>query len=252
MRANIGFLALVLSALALPVHGQTVDVKARDRVIQPQVQRIQRATEVAPSYFRKLASEHDFVGIVQVEDINYERVQGRPESGRAMLEVLVAYKRPGEARTGRIIVQEKGVGPETCYYPEPLFEGPRYLAFLDVDDVEQQIYNGTAPDCQLPVMVTKDMGYALVYPIDRYKLSDESMVQELTFTDPHAWFDLADLSGVEKQWLEDYFDAELRDGSLVYTRGIQAESLHRMLFPERFGEGEGNDDDQPATGESNQ
>lgn len=190
-----------------------------------------------------LAAEADVVAIVRVEDTDYEYARGFPRSGFALLRVLIGYK---GANSGDLIeVPEEGLDDDACYFPQlGLFqvEGRRFLTFLKRKGKDS--YIGTAPTCRLPVLVTAQSAYALLYPIDGATIeSPETVVETLSFADPAAYVDGSDLTSERLRELVEDYGAERVDNdpltprseTYVYTRGIPMPKL-RALMADGLGE----------------
>lgn len=201
----------------------------------------------------ELAAGADFIGIVQVNDREYETVREIPSEGFAILRVLVTYRHPGEVREtpGSVQVYEKGFERDTCYYPERRNEGRRYLVFLQErtgktpDGKPKEGYEGSRPGCMIPVFVTADNQYALRYPVPGVEITDRDLVRDLVFADPDAFVEPGvDLSYtradymVEQGWLK-----KADNDRYVYTRGVYLEEARGLmdLGADRRENGEGGD-----------
>lgn len=183
----------------------------------------------------ELAAEHDLVAITQQIDINYDMVRDFPKEGHGLLRVLIAYK--GTERGELIEVREKGLEPFRCYYPDFENEGNRYLVFLNKTEDDQ--YQGVKPTCQLPLLVTADNAYALLYPVAGVAV-DSSLASRQTYADPAAYLMMDDLT---HEWIdqqleagyirvEDDHDYALGPERVIYTQGIDVTSLRGLLFPD--------------------
>lgn len=189
-----------------------------------------------------LAQTHDFVGIVQVDSIDYAHVRGFPKLGQANLRVVIPYK--GGLQEGTFItVKEEGLEPENCYYPDILAsEGARFLAFLNkAEDTDH--YEGSKPACQLPILVNQHAQYALRYPIDGIELNAE-LAQDMMFHDPYAWEDISEATTTRIAELkEKYFAVEPATSSddpfappvteLRYSKGIPIWDVRPLIFGDR-------------------
>lgn len=178
------------------------------------------------------AQESDFIGVVQVANIQYKTVRKFPVKGEAELDILISYKRAEALEKGaeRITVKAEGLDDNQCYYRDVENEGARYLVFLNYDGKDE--FTGLKPACALPVLVTDDAGYALLYPMLGLMLEDESLVKNLTFTDPYAWIDLSPFTRDKVQYLKDYYHIEVDEyeDKGLYTRGIPLADVRSHLL----------------------
>ncbi len=186
----------------------------------------------------ELAAGADFIGIVQVDDREYETVRDIPSKGFANLRVLVTYRHPGEVREapGSVQVHEEGFEEDACYYPERQNEGRRYLVFLQErtgtkpDGQEREGYEGSRPGCMMPVLVTAENRYALRYPVPGVDWPRD-VVRNLVFADPDAFVEAGvDISYtradymVENGWLR-----RADDDRYVYTKGVYLRDARRLM-----------------------
>lgn len=187
----------------------------------------------------QLAAGADFIGIVQVNDTEYETVRDLPSEGFAALRVLVTYRHPGDLREtpGSVNIHEEGFDKDTCYFPERRNEGQRYLAFLQKrtgkteDGKKKEGYEGSRPGCMIPVFVTADNRYALRYPVPGIDIGNPDLVRNLVYADPDAFVEPgADLNFtrvdymVEQGWLK-----QADDDRYVYTRGVYLKDARRLM-----------------------
>ncbi len=150
----------------------------------------------------------DIIAIVQVVDTEYRKVRGMPVEGFARLKVLVSYRMPKSLEDQPFLeVHAKGFGHDQCYYPEFANEGARLLAFLQVDDKGK--LKGTRPSCALPVYVTRDAGYGLLYPIGGLEITNMHLVKNCDFTDPYAWQPMEMLTSQQIERLVDEYAIQL-------------------------------------------
>lgn len=190
----------------------------------------QKAT-AEPKTLAELARGADFIGLVQVQSLDYERVRGLPSKGFALLRTLIVYRHPGDPweKPEFIRVHEKGFGDRKCYYPQRWNEGHRYLVFLE--QRKQGGLKGIAPYCKLPVLVTDSFHYALRYPVPGVEIRDRSVVQTLSFTDPDAYVDPGDnipYSRAEAFRQKGYLEPAGEQG-LVFTRGIPISDVRHLM-----------------------
>lgn len=203
-----------------------------------------------------LASEADFIGIVQVDATEYETVRDQPSEGFAILRVLVTYRHPGEVLEApeSLDVYEDGFGNDACYYPERQNEGRRYLAFLkertgkDDQGEEKTGYRGMKPGCMLPVLIAADNRFALLFPVPGVDIQDRSVIRKIDFADPDAFV----IAGEEMRYTEVEYMAEhnwLRkadDDRHVYTTGIYLSDARRLMNLD--GDGEADPSDEKSDG----
>ena len=184
----------------------------------------------------KLAETADLIAIVRVEDTYYEKIRSFPSKGQANLRVLIPYQ--GSSRGDLVVVTEEGLAADACYYPEVgpfVREGQRFLVFLN--KTPKSSYRGRAPGCRIPVLVTDDAQYAMIYPIPGVAIADLSLVEELTFSDPAAFVDATESTFAQLDELINYYRARLVEADsiepgraiYVYTRGIPISKLRAML-----------------------
>lgn len=215
---HIGMLeSIVALVLCMPAQGQEV-------------------TETATT-FARLAEQADLIAIVRVETTQYEKTRSFPSKGNANLRVLIPYK--GIKRDELVVVTEEGLEEDACYYPEVgpfVREGQRFLVFLN--QLPKSVYRGRAPGCRIPVLVTNESRYAVVYPIPGLTVADLSLVEELIFSDPAAFVDATESTFAQKKELTEFYQARLIEPDsmepgreiYVYTRGILITSLRNLMF----------------------
>ncbi|MDX1569249.1 MAG: hypothetical protein R3200_02100 [Xanthomonadales bacterium] len=195
------------------------------------------AAHGAPS-LAELADEADLIAVVRVEQVDYEKTRSFPSSGSAFLEILIPYK--GDvARGDWIEVKEQGLAESACYYPEPdpfVFEGARFLVLLRADPKEEEVYRGVAPACRIPVLVTSENRYAVLYPVKGLDLPEE-LAERQTYADPAAVVDATDFTRAQIEELETDYQAEpvergpFEPNNLLYTytRGIPLGEVRRLM-----------------------
>lgn len=229
-------LILLLCGLYIATAGaQSTDENSQASTEEPSEQASSEPT------LASLASEADFIGVVQVDTTEYETVRDLPSEGFAILRVLVAYRHPGEVldAPGSIDVFEDGFGKDACYYPERQNEGRRYLAFLkertgkDEQGKEKSGYRGMKPGCMLPVLIAADNRFALRFPVPGVDIQDRSVIRKIDFADPDAFV----IGGrevsythveymVEQNWMR-----KADDDRYVYTTGIYLSDARRLMNP---------------------
>lgn len=181
-----------------------------------------------------LAREADFIGLVQVQAVDYEKVRSLPSKGYAILNTLVVYRHPGEALQipRNIQVFAQGFSDDACYYPERWNEGRRFLVFLDKR--KKGGFQGARPYCMLPVLVTDRLRYALRYPIPGIRLTDTSVVREFEFRDPDAYVKPGtDITYSQANAFRDQGYLErTADNRHLFTYGIPVDEVRRLMFGE--------------------
>ena len=187
--------------------------------------------------FAEMAEKADLIAIVRVEVTEYQKTRDFPSKGHANLRVLIAYK--GIKRDELVVVTEEGLADDGCYYPEVgpfVREGQRFLVFLK--KAPKDVYRGHAPGCRIPVLVTSDSAYAMLYPIPGVTISKPELVTELSYSDPAAFVDATESTFVQKDELTGFYQArQVEQDSIepgreiyVYTRGIPIINLRSMMF----------------------
>jgi hypothetical protein len=204
--------------------------------VQAQGQEVTKTTTT----LARLAEKADLIAIVRVDTTQYEKTRSFPSRGFADLRVLIPYK--GIKRDELVAVTEEGLDADACYYPEVgpfVREGQRFLVFLK--KASKSVYVGRAPGCRIPVLVSNDSQYAMVYPIPGVTVSDLSLVEELTFSDPAAFVDATESTFAQKDELTSFYQARLVEPDnmapgreiYVYTRGIPITSLRNMMSSQK-------------------
>ncbi len=161
------------------------------------------------------SKQADLIAVVQVIDTEYRKVRGMPVEGFARLEVLISYRMPKALKDKPFIeVHAKGFGYDQCYYPEFANEGARLLVFLQVDDKGK--IRGMRPSCALPVYVTQNSGYALLYPIGGLEITNMQLVKDCIFTDPYAWQPMEMLTSQQIERLVDEYAIEIDSANQRY------------------------------------
>jgi len=179
----------------------------------------------------QLASESELVALIQLERLNYERRRGFPVGGHAWVDVLIRYKT--DDPIDRLRVQEAGLGPDRCYFPDvPLWqELPRYLVFLH--RAGRGDFTGHRGGCMLEVLVTAEHRYAVRWPQDGLVLKDDELelVETLEFIGPGATIEGAELTSLRREALiRDYAMEEAEGRALRYTRGIPLEIFREHII----------------------
>lgn len=145
--------------------------------------------EITPVSLSELAMKADIVAVAQVKDTGYEYAHSYPNEGSAYLKILIAYKLNNPVEE-IVEVYEKGLHPNECYFENPTVfeEGRRYLVFFRLDPEDPEIYRGLAEGCALELFVTQKNQYALKYPIEGIKLTDnlDELVSKFDYHDNYA------------------------------------------------------------------
>jgi len=189
-------------------------------------------SEVGPApHPSQRAQQSDFVALIQLERLDYERRRGFPVGGRAWAEVLIRYK--SDQPIDLLRIEEEGLGPERCYFPDvPLWqELPRFLVFLH--RAEGQDFRGHRGGCMLEVLVTADNRYAVRWPQDRLTLREEDRrwIETLDFVGPGSTIDGDEFTSIRRdQLVRDYAMEEIEGRRLRYTRGIPLETFRREIL----------------------
>lgn len=186
-----------------------------------------------PPVIKNLFSQsqsHDLVAIVQLDDIDYKVVRGFPRKGSAYLKILIAYKLPeGFDKQEKVEVYDEGLEDFRCYYTDRENDGARFLVFLNKDP-DSDRFVGTQPYCNLPVFVSSQFEYALLYPIADQLIEDESIVHTFNFTDQYVWNTTTPLTSTRLDFLKKYYEIQIIGDQFRYTRGIKVEDVRRHLL----------------------
>jgi hypothetical protein len=226
MRAAIVFLLLVGPALALA---------------QPDEDRHWLAERAATS---------DIVVLAQLDRIDYEYRREFPVAGEAWLRPLITYKAP-RPLTGVLVVSERGLGDDDCYFPrvDPWDERPRYLLFLR-RNAENDALRGHPQGCAIEILVNERGRYAARWPQPAFGgehgRGDEALrarVREMTFQGPMARIDAADMLAHQRRDRAERDSMDIDGTDLVPTRGIEITELRELMQP---GLDAGEDDAPPS------
>ncbi len=170
----------------------------------------------------------DLVGIVQVDDIEYNKVRKLNFEGFAYLNVLVPYK--GAGFDEPIAVIAYGFEDDACYFPDRENEGERFLTFLKKAPGEKSnVYYGFKPFCQMQILLSEMGHYFLRYPFDNQDLEiTEEIIEDITYHEPHAFIDATLWTGTKREEYANKYKCEIIEGEatinrtfhLRYTQGI--------------------------------
>ena len=172
------------------------------------------------------------VAVAQVRDTDYIYTRAFPSEGSAYLKILISYK---ENRKGEdfIEVYDKGLHPHECYFEDPAYpdDGRRYLVFLRTDPVDPEIYRGLDKGCALEILVREDSSYALRYPLEGIKISDDvdAIASRMRFKDTNALIDENELLPAERDELLQRGLIERHEEQFKFTHGIDLTSARRMI-----------------------
>ncbi len=184
--------------------------------------------------FAAAAEWADVVAVAQVINVDYEQTREINAKGQAFLNVHVPYK--GVKRNELLIVSSKGFESHTCYYPDRVGEGERFLVFLKKSMNEGE-YHGFNPYCQLQVLLTDTGEYALRYPLTLDFEIDQDLIKTITFNDPNARIDATEWTGVSRDKHQNDFNSVLSEDEdmfqkyfyLTYTQGILIYQIRKLL-----------------------
>jgi len=190
------------------------------------------ATQVS---LQELVAAADLVALVQVLDTDYEYSREFPSGGTAFLRVLIPYKvtRPLE---DIIEVYDEGLHEGECYFDNPtvLEEGRRHLVFLRISEEVEKQYNGLQAGCKLEVLVNRDNRYALRYPVNGLRLSDDfsAYASAMEFGDAYALLEDEEITPGERNELLDSGFLTQLDGRFRYSHGIDITVMRQLMGPE--------------------
>lgn len=184
--------------------------------------------------FAAVAEWADVVAIAQVVNVDYEQTRELNAKGQAFLNVHVPYK--GVEKNELLIVSSKGFESHTCYYPDRLGEGERFLVFLKKSNNDGE-YLGFKPYCQLQVLLTDTGEYALRYPLDIDFEIDEDLIQTIQYNDPNAQIDATEWTGILREEHQQKFNTTLSEKDdmfqkyyyLTYTQGVMIYRIRKLM-----------------------
>lgn len=194
-------------------------------------------TEFAPVKFESFAAAAqwaDVVAIAQVVNVDYEQTREINAKGQAFLNVHVPYK--GVKKNELLTVSSKGFESHTCYYPDRMGEGERFLVFLKKAQNEGE-YHGFNPYCQLQVLLTDTGEYALRYPLTIDFDISADLVKSIQFNDPNAQLDATDWTGISREKHQKEFNSILTEDAdmfqkffyLTYTQGVMIYEIRKLM-----------------------
>ncbi len=194
-------------------------------------------TDLLPVKFESFAAAAewaDVVAVAQVINVDYEQTREINAKGQAFLNVHVPYK--GTKKNELLIVSSKGFEPHTCYYPDRIGEGERFLVFLK-KSINEGEYHGFNPYCQLQVLLTETGEYALRYPLTLDFEIDADLIKTISFNDPNARIDATEWTGISREQHQNDFGSVLSEDEdmfqkyyyLTYTQGILIYQIRKLL-----------------------
>lgn len=185
-----------------------------------------------PVSLTELAEQADLVAVAQVRDTDYIYTRAFPSEGSAYLKILISYKmnRKGE---DLIEVYDKGLHPHECYFEDPAYpdDGRRYLVFLRTDPDDPEIYRGLEKGCALEILVREDSSYALRYPLEGIRISDDvdAIATRMNFKDAKALITEEELLPAERDELLQRGLIERHQDQFRYTHGIDLTSARQLI-----------------------
>jgi len=184
--------------------------------------------------FEAVAAWADVVAIAQVVNVDYEQTRELNAKGQAFLNVHVPYK--GVKRNELLIVSSKGFEPHSCYYPDRIGEGERFLLFLKKSENDNE-YHGFNPYCQLQVLLTDTGEYALRYPLTLDFEISPDLVRPIQYNDPNSQIDATEWTGISREQHQKEFSSTLKEDAnmfqkifyLTYTQGVMIYEIRKLM-----------------------
>jgi len=190
--------------------------------------------ETAPISLSELARKADLVAVAQVKDTDYVYTHSYPNEGSAYLKILFTYKQNNPV-DDIIEVYEKGLHPNECYFENPtvLEEGRRFLVFFRLDPEDPNIYRGLDEGCALELLVTEDNRYALKYPIDGIKLTDnlDALAKKYDFHDYYSVVPEESLSPDQRDALLAKGLIQPYEDGFKYLYGVDLTAARSLINP---------------------
>lgn len=184
------------------------------------------------------AESADIVALAQLDRIDYRHKRDLPIEGEARLRPLITYRSRAPLK-GLIIVREKGLSENECYFPRmaPWDERPRYLLFL-ITDRETGVIRGHPEGCAIEILVATNGRYAARWPQPAFGgqngRGDEALqarVEDMSFQGPMARIDASDLLAHQRRARAERDFMRLEDSVLIPTRGIELTGLRQLMQP---------------------
>jgi len=184
--------------------------------------------------FEAAAAWADVVAIAQVANVDYEQTREINAKGQAFLTVHVPYK--GVKRNELLIVSSKGYETHSCYYPDRIGEGERFLVFLKKSNNDGE-YHGFNPYCKLQVLLTDTGEYALRYPLTLDFEINADLVKNIQFNDPNSQIDATEWTGIRRKQHQKEFSSILGEDAdmfqkffyLTYTQGVMIYEIRKLM-----------------------
>ncbi|MDT8449963.1 MAG: hypothetical protein RQ847_07280 [Wenzhouxiangellaceae bacterium] len=184
------------------------------------------------------AETSDLVVIARLERVKYRYRNEFPIEGEAWFRPLITYKSPPRSG-GLIIVGEKGLHENECYFPRtnPWDEKPRYLLFLNRDPDTDSV-RGHPEGCAIEILVTDRNRYAARWPQPAFGgehgRGDPALAElarEMDFQGPMSRIDAGDMLAHQRRDRAERDFMRLDGTDLIPTRGIELTELRRLMQP---------------------
>ncbi len=193
-----------------------------------------KPAETAPISLSELARKADLVAVAQVKDTDYVYARSYPNEGSAYLKILITYKHNNPVED-IIEVYDKGLHPNECYFENPtvMEEGRRFLIFFRLDPEDPNIYRGLDEGCALELFVTEDNRYALKYPVDGIKLTDnlDQLAKKYDFHDYYSVVAEESLSPEKRDALLAKGLIKPYEDGFKYTHGVDLTAARSLISP---------------------
>lgn len=198
----------------------------------------QGVTAQQPHWLAERAAGSDLVVLAQLERVDYEYERDFAVGGEAWFRPLIRYK-TSIAPRGLLIVQERGLRENECYFDEPLpwDERARYLLFLNHDPATDSI-RGHPDGCAIEVLVRSDNSYAARWPQPAFGGENgrgdaalAPLVQEMEFQGPRSRIDASEMLDHQRRARAEREFMRIEGTDLVPTRGIELSDLRRLMQP---------------------
>jgi len=192
----------------------------------------------SPHWLATRANESDRVVLAQLQRIDYQYRRDFPVEGRAWFRPLIQYK-PPEAGERLLIVSEKGLHENECYFPRvaPWDEAPRYLLFL-VADPKTETLKGHPDGCAIEILVNSDGRYAARWPQPAFGGEHgrgdspiRERVEPMRLQGPQAVIDASDLLPHQRLRRAEQEFMQVDGTNLIPTRGIELGRIRELMQP---------------------
>ena len=184
------------------------------------------------------AATADIVVLAQIDRVDYEYERDFAVAGEAWFRPLISYK-SSIAPRGLLIVQERGLHENECYFeaPMPWDERARFLLFLQRDPATETV-RGHPDGCAIEVLVRADNSYAARWPQSAFGGEDgrgdivlQALVQEMEFQGPRSRIDASGLLEHQRRVRAERDFMRIEGTELIPTRGIELSDLRRLMQP---------------------